>query len=341
MAVDWAARFRWELHEVRQALGGWRLYRTLAVTAVGVTIFSIGINGLAIPHQLFAPGMTGIALFWFYLLGWPSVGVVYLFLNLPLFLLGWREYALKHVLLTLVGVGMFTLAMALTGDVRIPVSDTLMAAMLAGVLTGSGSGMYLRFGGSAGGLDILGAYLKKKFSIPIGTLFITLNGLNLVGALFARDLETALFSAIFMGANSWMVEKVQSGFSQRNAVLIISSKPFQVAEEVIQRLNRGVTFLEGSGGFGQQPEKVVFTVIHMFELGKLKEMLFEVDPEAFVVVHNTSEVIGGAFLTWEDQGFRRRPWNAPRRRATDPPPPPVEVPRRRADDPPRSEAAGD
>ena len=206
-------------------------------------------------------------------------------------------------------MGMFTLAMELTAGVIIPVEDPMMAALLAGVLTGAGSGFYLRYGGSAGGLDILGAYLKKKFSIPVGTLFVTVNGTILVGALAIHDFDfnLALYSAVFMWVNSWVLEKVMTGFSGRNAVLIVSRKPDKVAEEVMQRLNRGVTFFHASGGDLGEGERVVYTVINLLELGKLKDLLFHVDPDAFVVVYNTSEVIGEKFLTWEDQGYQHRP----------------------------------
>jgi uncharacterized membrane-anchored protein YitT (DUF2179 family) len=299
-------RMRWEVAEVVEALATWRFYRTLLTMAVGVTLGATAINGILIPRHLFAPGTSGISLLVFYLAGWPSVGVIYFLLNIPLFVIGWREYALKYVIISGIGVLMFSGSLILTEDIVIPAHDPLMASILGGLLMGIGSGLYLRFGGSAGGLDILATYIRKKVAVPMGTTLNAVNVFNLVGALILFDLPTAFYSGVFMWVNSWTLEKVQSGFSQHRALFIVTSRPEEVGEGIRKRLNRGVTFLEGMGGFSHKPLLVVYSVINMYELGRVKDLLYEIDPEAYLMVNPTSEVIGRRFHTWEDEGYRRR-----------------------------------
>ena len=105
---------------------------------------------------------------------------------------------------------------------------------------------------------------------------------------------------------SWSVQKGQIGLSQRKSIFIISSKPEEVAENVLQKLDRGFTFFHASGGYENGEKRVIYTVINLLELGRLKEYLFETDPDAFVSVQDTGDVIGKRFLTWEEEGFRKR-----------------------------------
>lgn len=298
---------RWELRELVKALGSLRFYLVLMVMAAGLALAALAVNGIIIPRAFAASGVSGIAVLIFYVAGWPSVGVLYLLLNIPLFVLGWREYTLKYVVISLLGAFLFSGFLEVTRGIAIEVADPLLAAILAGVMIGAGAGAYLRLGGSAGGLDIVAALIRKKLGIPMGRVFITVNAVNLAGAWIINDLNTALYSAMLLWVLSYTMDKVQTGFSQRRAVLIMSDRPDEVAEQVMKRLNRGVTFFHSHGGQSGKSAKVVYSVINMMELGKMKELLFEIDPQAFVVVYNTSEVIGKHFLTWEEEGYLKRP----------------------------------
>lgn len=298
-------RLRWELRELLHAFRTWRFYRTLLAMAVGILFTSLILNSVIFPHRLFPAGITGIAALPYYLFGYPSVGLSYLLLNIPLFVIGWREFALKYVVIALIGAVMFSIALEFTRRWAFEIPDPLMASLIGGAAVGLGGGFYLRFGGSAGGLDILGTYIKKRFAIPMGTLFNTVNVVNLVSAWAVFDVSTAFYSALYILTSSWMIDKVQTGFSQRRAVFIITNNPEVVAEQVMRRLDRGVTFFHGAGARSSDPKKIVYSVINMVELGRLKELLFQTDPDAFLAVHETMEVIGRRFLTWEDQGYRR------------------------------------
>jgi len=292
-----------ELDFILQSFKTLRFWKTIFLMFIGIFIFASAVNGLLIPHQFFAASITGLSMIFYYLLGWPSLGVIYILLNIPIFILGGKEMSLKYLLISFIGVIFSWISFEVTQGYVIPTKDNIMTAILAGVMTGAGAGLYLRVGGSAGGMDIIATVIKKKLAIPMGTTFMLANIVNITAAVFITDIDTALYTGIYMFVNSWMMEKVQTGFSQRKAVFIITHCPDLVAEKVIKQLDRGVTFFHASGGFSHQETRVVYTVINMVELGQLKELLFHVDPDAFIAVNNTAEVIGNKFLSWEDVGF--------------------------------------
>jgi uncharacterized membrane-anchored protein YitT (DUF2179 family) len=296
-----------DFYDLVHSFTSWRFWQTLGVTFIGLFLFSVGINAILIPHKLIASGATGIALLIFYAVGKPSVGIIYWLLNIPILALGWRAMSLKYVALALIGVFMSGLTLEMTHNISIPITDPLMASILAGVLTGCGVGLYLRFGGSAGGIDVVAAVLRRKYGMPMGTTFILINTLNFcIGGFINHSLDIAFYTAVAMYVHSAMVERMQSGFSPRKSALIVTVKPVEIAEQVMRRLNRGVTFLHGSGGMSQKSTRVVYTVVNMVELARLKEIIFHIDPRAFMAVSDTSEVIGYRFVTWADAGFEAK-----------------------------------
>ncbi len=293
-----------DFYDLVHSLNSWKFWQTIAIMCVGLTFFSIGINAILVPHKFISSGATGIALILYYVFGSPSVGTIYWLLNIPILLVGWRTMSMKFVVLAVLGVFISGLTMQLTHDVRIPIQDPLMAAILAGVLTGGGSGLYLRFGGSAGGLDIVAAVVRRKWGIPMSTTFISVNAVNFIlGGIINHSLEIAFYTAVAMVVHSRMIERMQTGFSSRKAALIVTSRSEEIAEQVMRRLNRGVTFLQGYGGRSQRSIRVIYTVVNVIELARLKEIIFHSDPKAFVAVTETAEVIGNRFVSWAQQGF--------------------------------------
>jgi uncharacterized membrane-anchored protein YitT (DUF2179 family) len=300
-----AKNLKAELNLLIVSIGTWRFWRTIITVIIGSLIFSVALNGILVPHNYFSGGVSGVSLVIYYFSGWPSIGIIYFFLNIPIFIFGWREISLNYIITSLIGVFIFTFSLEVTSGIVIPTHDNIMAAVLAGILTGFGTGIYLRVGGSAGGLDIVALIFKKRFSIPMGTTFIAINIIPITAAALLYNLDIALYTGIYMYVNSIVVEKVQTGFSQRKAVFIISGSADIIAEKVIKQIDRGVTFFHASGGWSHDEQKVIYTVINMKELGRLKQLLFDTDPNAFVAISNTAEVIGKSFLTWEDEGFNK------------------------------------
>ncbi|MDX2470847.1 MAG: YitT family protein [SAR324 cluster bacterium] len=289
--------------EFKQNLQGLRFWRTQLTMLVGVSLNSLVVNAIVIPHNFFAGGLTGISLGIYYLNNSLGLGWIYFILNIPLFVLAWKKLNLSFIVHSISGMTMASIMLQATKSVHWEVPDPFVATILAGSLCGAGVGFYFRFGGSSGGMDILAAYLRKSYSIPLGVTFNMANLCILTFAFIFNDLMTTFYSGVFIFCSSWMAEKMISGFSQRSAVTIITDAPHLIAAEISKRLDRGVTFLHASGGYDKAEKEVIYTVINFTEAGRLKELIYEVDENAFITILNTTAVIGSKFLTWEDEGY--------------------------------------
>ena len=265
------------------------LYNLFLISA-GNVVFVIGMNSVLIPNKLFGAGVSGIALILHYLFPRLDVGLAYFLLNLPLMLLGWLSISRRFMFYTLYGMGFFSLAAAVIKTPALTLQDPILAALFGGIICGAGAGIVLRSIGSAGGMDIVAIYVNQKFGFRPGSISLFVNGLILMlGAYFFR-LEIALYTLIYVFASSRVLDLVITGFNQRMSTLIISEKSQEIAKEIFKRVNRGATFFKGRGAYTGVERDVIFTITSLTELPELKEVIFAIDPSAFVVVNNTLEV---------------------------------------------------
>lgn len=257
---------------------------------VGGAICAAAINGIVIPHGFAAGGITGLAVIIRELLPRVDVGLAYLLLNVPLFIGAIMAVGRRFFFYSLAGAVLFSLALLLI-KVRIPVGDHILAAILAGIMIGAGAGITLRSLGSAGGADILSVMLMKRFSIPLGSTILALNALVLSFTSIFFSPDAALFTLIQIFVAAKLVNLVVTGLSQRKAVLIISPKCVEINREILRDLRRGTTIITAEGGYTGKAEKVLYAVVNFRELGPLKRMVRSIDPDAFVVVSDTLEVM--------------------------------------------------
>ncbi|MEE4264756.1 MAG: YitT family protein [Desulfobacteraceae bacterium] len=266
------------------------LWNLLLIT-VGCFLCAAAIKGILIPKEFLAGGVTGLSLLIYYLLPMLPVGAIYFILNIPLFIVGWLFVGRRFFLYSVVGVIIFSAVMFLPYPL-IPIKDMILAALTAGIITGVGSGIILRSLGSAGGLDILSVILFKKFSIRPGTFVLAFNALLIGVAAFRIPLEMVIYTLIFMYVTSYCVNMVVTGLSQRKAIMIISPQWQAIADEIMERMQRGVTVVRGEGGYTGQEVRILYSVITFSELSRFKQMIKNIDPQAFVVVTETLEVMG-------------------------------------------------
>ena len=263
----------------------------LFLIALGSVLCAVAVNGILIPQKFLSAGFTGLALGIHYLVPVLPVSWLYLALNIPLFILGRKYVGRRFFLYSIAGVVIYSLA--LKWVLFIPgIQDKILSALMAGIIMGTGSGVILRSLGSAGGLDILSVIMRQRFSIRLGTTNLAFNAIILTGAAFLISLDGALYTLIYVYVSSYMLNLVVTGLSQRKAVFIISSHWANISQGIIRYLNRGVTHIRGEGGFTGQEEMILYTVITFQELSRLKRIIRQADPNAFVVVTETLEVMG-------------------------------------------------
>jgi uncharacterized membrane-anchored protein YitT (DUF2179 family) len=274
---------------------GWAALKSIGwnvgLMAAGSVLIGVGINGILIPHRFVSGGVTGLSLLLHYLVPSLSVAVIYVAANVPLFLSGWFFVSRRFFFYSIAGTLLFSGAVAWV-DVAVPVHDKLLAAILAGIIMGAGSGIILRSLGSAGGTDILSVILLQRFSIRLGNTRLAFNISVLAGSALLFSLEDALYTLIYLYVSSRIVDLVVTGLSQRKAIFIISPQWEEISRGILREIHRGVTILRGEGGYSQQEQKILYTVMTFRELATLKAIVRRSDPAAFVVVTDTTEVMG-------------------------------------------------
>lgn len=259
--------------------------------AVGSTICAVAVNGILLPQQFFGAGFTGVALVIHYLVPLFPVSAIYLGLNIPVFALGWFYVGRRFFFYSIGGMLFFSGALQWV-NVLVPVHDKILSAILAGIITGVGAGITLRSLGSGGGLDILSVILLKRFSVRLGTTMLSMNSLVLLVGAILFSLDAALYTLIFIFVSSYIINLVVMGLSQRKAVMIISPQWERISREIVDRVHRGFTIVTGKGGYSGQKVQIIYTVVAFRELPRLKRLIRSIDPDVFMVVSETLEVMG-------------------------------------------------
>ncbi len=278
----------------RGVIGGYHIgsiLRNLGLISIGSVICAVAINGILVPKAFVSGGVTGLALVIHYLAPGISLGALYLLLNIPLFALGWKYVGRRFFLYSIVGTFLFSLAVEWI-SIPISIQDKFLAALLAGIIMGVGLGVILRSAGSSGGTDILSVMILMRFSISLGNTTLAFNSAVLIMTAILFSLESALYTLVFIYVTARVMDLVVTGLSQRKSVMIISKSKTELVRSILEKLDRGVTVIQAKGGYSDEPSDIIYTVIAFRELPRLKRLVTAVDPDAFLVVTETTEVMG-------------------------------------------------
>jgi uncharacterized membrane-anchored protein YitT (DUF2179 family) len=268
----------------------------LSLIALGSLIFIVGLNGILVPHGFLSGGVVGLSILIHYLFPVAGVGVVYFLLNIPLVFLGWFNISRRFMIYTLFGTVFFSV-LAATFFPQFPeIQDPILAALSGGVICGAGAGLILRSLGSAGGTDIIAVFLYNKFGLRIGLTTFFLSAAILLAGAYFYDLEMTLYSLIYLYTQGKITDAIMIGFNQRKTLMVVSDHIQTIAQKMIDN-GRTATFLKGIGAYSGKERNVLYTVANFVELAQIKEFIFKVDPDAFVVVSDTLEILGKRYGT--------------------------------------------
>lgn len=273
---------------------------TLSLQAVGIVIssyiYAVALNYLYVPNKIISGGITGIAMLISHITNVP-IGVLIILFNIPIFILGYKQLGKRFIFLSIIFVASSSLFIDLTANFRTDIHDLLLAAIYGGVVTGASVGLTFRLGGSSAGVDIIAAILNRKYSLSIGEVFLAINFLIILVSIFIYPINYALYTLIAMFVSSKAMDIAQVGLMSRKTILIISDKAEEISDRLLHDLHRGVTYLAGEGGFTHTSKKVIMCVVTRIELSQTKDIVFQVDPFAFLTISDTKEVVGKGFTT--------------------------------------------
>ncbi len=265
-------------------------------TGIGGFICGIAINAFFVPHFLLSGGIAGIAMILHYLADWP-IGLMIAIFNIPLFYAAYRFMDRAYFLCALYGLVTFTVAIDATSFLaaKPAVDDTLLSAVFGGIVSGIGSGIVFRVNGSLGGTDIVVVLVKKYFAFNAGHVMLGINAALMTVAAFLFGAKPAMFTLIAMYMSAMIVDKVIAGFNTKKTVLIVSDCSDEIAAAIMNEVGRGVTFIKGQGAFTREDKKVVFVVVTLTQMAKIKPIVDAIDSHALMIVQDAVEVLGHGF----------------------------------------------
>ncbi|WP_054954913.1 YitT family protein [Paenibacillus dakarensis] len=261
---------------------------------IGSLLFAIGINYFSIPNRLSEGGIIGITVVTYYLFEW-SPGIVNFVLNGILLTIGYRYFDKKTTIYTLISIVLTSIFLRVTELNIPPHPDTLLAALFAGVFVGIGLGLIFRSGGTSGGSAILARLANSFWGWSLGKGMLIIDIIVILGSVFIIGQEKAMYTLIAVYVGAKIIDFMVEGMNERVAVLIISNQPNEVLQSVTTAMSRGLTVLEGRGGYTGSSKEVLYIVISKQEVVQLKNIVCEIDEQAYVTIHNVHELIGKGY----------------------------------------------
>jgi len=275
----------------------WKSLCDIIKIAVGCALFALGFNLFLAPNDLNAGGLSGLAMLFVRITGWGSVGVITAVLNLPLFALAGVKIGKRFFFGSLIGMGLSALTLDLFAAIPVPVTEPLIGGLYGGVICGVGLGIVFMTGVSTGGSDIIVRLLKLRYrNVPIGVITIAFDAVVavLTGIVF-KDSSLVLYSGVAIFISGKVLDAVVYSFDYSKVALIICKEHEKVANAIMEKLERGVTYLQGEGAYTHSETKVILTAVKRQQLADLKQLVVDIDPDAFVILQEAHQVLGDGF----------------------------------------------
>ena len=278
----------------------WSVVVDMVKTAIGCALFALGFDLFLLPGGMNAGGLSGLAMVFVHLTNLSSVGVVTALLNVPLFVLAGKKIGKKFFLGSFMGMAFSSVFIDLFANLPVPSVEPLIGALYGGLICGAGLGFVFAAGVSTGGSDIIVRLLQMKWRhIPIGIINICFDAcVALLTGLVYKDVNSALYSGIAIFISGKIIDVVVYSFDYSKVALIITKEYEKVAQEISDRLGRGATYLYGEGTYSRQETKVVLTAVKKQQVAQLKELVVDIDPDAFIIVQEAHQVLGDGFIRY-------------------------------------------
>lgn len=264
------------------------MYR-LPIIFIASIIVGFAYNNFLLPHSILSGGVAGIAMMLGIITPINS-GIIMFALNIPIFIMGYIYLGRRFIIYSVFSVTVTSITMQLL-PIHSVVSDSLLASVFGGVIAGVSIGVIFKVGGSTGGFDIIGMIITKKRDLSLGNFFFTMNAIIIFFAGFLFEWDLALYTLLSIFATSRVIDAIHTQHVKLT-LMIISSKGEEIRDQLLAKLYRGITVMDGEGAYSKEPRKVLFTVITRYELSEVKAIVKATDPKAFVNITQTVEVMG-------------------------------------------------
>ena len=273
-----------------------------AAFIAGSAVYAVSVNVFTAPNGIAPGGITGVATIFNYLFGIP-IGLFIFILNIPIFIIGTKKLGFKFLSKTIIST--LLLSAAVDGfSAFLPAyrGDKLLACIYGGVLSGTGLALVLLRGSTTGGTDIIAKLFHIKFPyISMGRIILLLDAVVIAFAAIAwHNIENALYAMIAIFTSTLIIDNILGGADKGKVVLINSRFHGEISREIMSRMGRGVTILQGSGGYTGSERRVIMCAIRRQETARINKIIKLIDKEAFVVTFEAGEILGEGFKRIEN-----------------------------------------
>lgn len=282
--------------------------KTMFTLSLGAVVIAIGFSMFQVPFNLAAGGITGVTIIIRKFIDLPT-GVLYLILNVPMMIIGYRYLGrLQFLISTILSVLVFSatvdfLSYAMPKIIsEYPMTtDMLLGSIYAGLITGIGSGLIYRAGGTVGGTSVISRIIQRKTGIPLSQIYLIVDGSIVLVAAFVFSWDIALHAILVLMISGVASDFALEGPSVVRTASIITDHPQKMAKALMSQLHRGVSIWEITGGFTGKKRAMIFCTLNRAQIFELKQVISEVNPDAFVVIGVAQQAMGIGF-----RRFKRR-----------------------------------
>jgi uncharacterized membrane-anchored protein YitT (DUF2179 family) len=261
----------------------------LAIIFAASVLLGFALNVFLLPHEILTSGVTGVAMI-IGLLTPVNTGIAIVILNIPILILGWMKLGKKFIANTVFSVIVTSVSMQYIPVVPVT-EDALLSSVFGGVLIGVAVGVIIRYYGSPGGFEVVGLLLTQKRDLPLGVLMFVLNSLVVFASGFVFSWELALYTMASIYVTGIIIDRIHTRHIKL-ALMVVTSRGEELKKELLSKLYRGITVMEGKGAYSNARRVVLYTVISRYELASVRPVIKEIDPHAFVSVSESIEVMG-------------------------------------------------
>lgn len=283
----------------------WHKIGWILATVFGSAVFALGFSMFLEPNDMSAGGISGLAMVFVEVFGVGSVGSISILINLPLFILGGLKIGKRFFAGSMLGMVLSSVMIDSFAFLAIPNLEPLLAVLYGGVICGLGLGVVFVSGTSTGGSDILVRLLKLRYrNVPIGQISMSFDAVVVVltGLVF-RDISKALYTGVTVYLCGKVIDGVVYNFDYSKVALIISSHYEEIARQIGLQLDRGATFLHAEGSYSHAHTKVVLAAVKKQQVAELKELVVQIDPNAFIIVQEAHQVLGDGFSRYSKESL--------------------------------------
>ncbi|MDD3221092.1 MAG: YitT family protein [Clostridia bacterium] len=270
----------------------------LLVGSVGIFIMSLGIHCFMVPANIAPGGLSGLGILARYLWGLP-IGLTTFVMNVPIFILSWKYLGKKYTIQSFVGVLLSTVILDYIVTPWIPMymGERLLSSVFGGIFMGAGLGMIFLRGFSTGGTDAISFLVQLKYPhMPIGRALMVVDGLVLaISVVVFHNIEAGLFGVVALFFQTKVIDSIIYGSEHGQMFFIVSQKNMEIKDRILEDIDRGATILKGVGAYTMEERDVLLCAARKSEFGQIKRIVREIDPDAFFIVSEVSQILGEGF----------------------------------------------